>query len=266
MDSDVPRKNTVLKPIRWYRSLHVQKKRHEEGVFLVEGMRAISQIYKKAPRSIVSVICREKSHWEFGKSIAARYVSDSQYQKIGIGKNSQGPLAVVRIPEGVYSAPLPEKCGKRVLLLEDIQDPGNVGTLIRTAAGMNFSGIVMTDGCADPFSPKVVQASAGALLSVWIRRSVNYRSMVDTLKERGYKLVCADISGEYQCAWDRSVPCIIGVGNEGRGVSDFMRSRADFRFRIPVNRSNVDSYNAAVSGAICMYCALQHEDNNGVEM
>jgi TrmH family RNA methyltransferase len=142
--------------------------------------------------------------------------------------------------------------------MEDIQDPGNAGTLIRTAAAFGFSGIIMTDKCADPFSPKCVQATAGAGLSVWIRRTGRYMDITEELLQRGFTLAAADLNGtEDPSILSRHSKLILALGNEASGMSATLLKSATMRVKVPIARDKIDSLNVAACGAICMYLASQ---------
>ena len=160
----------------------------------------------------------------------------------------------MRLPRGAHSDALPEKPGGRVLLLEDVQDPGNVGTLIRTAAAFDYAGVILSERCADPFSPKSVQATAGAVLSIWLRRTGRYIDLLKRLKQGGYQVFAADLNGDdgphIISNRDRLV---LALGNEAAGLSSALLEISDHRFRIPVARDKAESLNVAASGAIGMF-------------
>src|SRR4030095_14291353 len=125
---------------------------------------------------------------------------------------------VVRLPRELYTDTLPRSPGSKILVLEDVQDPGNVGTLIRTAAAFDFSGVILTDKGADPLAPKCVQSTAGTVLSVWIRRTAQYLELVHTLKHRGYACVAADVHGEAEPMRLGAYPrLLLALGNEAAG-------------------------------------------------
>ncbi len=162
--------------------------------------------------------------------------------------------ALVRLPSDTYTDMLPVQEETRILLLEDVQDPGNVGTLIRTAAAFDYSGIILTDKCADPFSPKCVQSAAGSMLSLWIRRTASYLDLVDELKRRGQVLVAADLRGQKEPSILKECQkLVLALGNEASGLSEMLLKRSDHRIKIPVNKSKAESLNVAACGAICMY-------------
>jgi TrmH family RNA methyltransferase len=247
--------NAPLKPFKWYKELATVKGRLEAGAFLIEGDRAIQQIIGSHPSEIVEIISVQKTPPEYS-SYPLRLITESQFRSICSTKTPQGILAVVRIPEGIYSDRLPKNTGNRILLLEDIQDPGNVGTLIRTAAAFDFSGAILTPKCADPFSPKCIQSTAGSVLSVWLRRTSRYLDLVESLKKNRYALIAAELNGTEEPSILFSYKkLILALGNEASGLSQQLLSMADHRLRIPISRGKVESLNVAICGAIIMYLA-----------
>jgi len=251
--------NISLKPIKWYKSLATRKGRHETEAFLIEGDRAIRQIISSNPDAIIELVSTEELPL-FYRKYTNRLVTESQLRSISSTKSPQGIIAVVNLPLDLYSNQLPDNSGAKILLLEDIQDPGNVGTLIRTAAAFEFSGIILTENCADPFSPKVVQSSAGTVLSLWIRRTSRYRELVEELKHKGYSLVAADLGGtEDPSVLYHKSKLLLALGNEASGLSDSVLNASNHRFRIPTTQEKAESLNVAVSGAICMYLSHQKD-------
>ncbi|NOQ17989.1 MAG: hypothetical protein GQ507_01950 [Dehalococcoidales bacterium] len=250
-------KTTPLRPIKWYKMLATSKGRREAGVFLIEGDRAIRQIIESQPDEITEIITKEEMPPVYS-NYPRREVTESQFRTICLTKTPQGPLAVVRMPQDVYSDLLPQDNGSRVLLLEDIQDPGNVGTLIRTAAAFDYTGVILSEKCADPLSPKCVQATAGSTLSLWLRRTPYYLELAETLKKNGYSLAVAELGGidepsvlRYQ---DR---LLLALGNEASGPSPLLLNSSDYRIRIAIAREKAESLNVAACGAICIYLSSQ---------
>jgi TrmH family RNA methyltransferase len=171
--------DTPLKPLKWYKSLADKKERLEAGLFLVEGERAVRQIAENNPDAILEVLSTSEVP-SFCSIYPYRHITGEQLRSITSATTPQGIIAVLRIPRDVYSANFPDNPGSKILLLEDIQDPGNIGSLIRTAVAFGFSGVIMSEKCADPLSPKVVQSTAGTILSLWIRRTGDYLSIVQS--------------------------------------------------------------------------------------
>ncbi len=246
-----------MKPLKWYEKLTTGKGRQEESVFLIEGDRTIGQIVKRHPEAIVEIVAVGESLPAY-KDYPVRYVTESQFKKICLTKTPQGLLAVVRLPEDTYSAALPRDAGGRVLLLEDVQDPGNVGSLIRSATAFKYSGVVMSDKCADPFSPKCVQSTAGTVLSLWIRRSATYLKAVDELKNQEYMVVSTALNGSDSPSVLAGLDKIVlALGNEASGLSDAVVGMSDYCCKIPIASESAESLNVAACGAICMYINVE---------
>jgi len=242
-----------LKPLKWYKKLATMKGRLEAGAFLVEGDRAIKQIIDSRPDKIIEIVTVGEPPSVY-RNYPVRSVTESQLGSICFTRTPQGVIAVVSVPPDTYSDRPPENIGAKVLLLEDVQDPGNVGTMIRTAAAFDFSGVIMTERCADPLSPKCIQSTAGTVLSVWLRRTARYLEMVNELKKDGYFLVAADLNGveDPSALWGRDKLLLV-LGNEASGISKSLLDMSDYRLRIPVVREKAESLNVAICGAICMY-------------
>ncbi len=246
-----------LRPLKWYKKLATKKGRLESEAFLVEGERAIRQIITVNPDKVLEILTTSELTPPF-QTFQVRFVSDSQFRSICVTKTPQGPIAVVRLNPETYSDRLPPTVGPKILLLEDIQDPGNVGTLIRTAAAFGFSGIILAERCADPLSPKCVQSSAGSVLSVWLRKTARYLELAESLKEKGYYLVAADLNGtEDASILSSRKKLLLALGNEAWGLSELLLHTADHQLKIPINRRSVESLNVAACGAICMYLTSQ---------
>ena len=246
-------RTTVLKPIKWYKNLATRKGRLKAKAFLVEGDRAIKQIISSKPDDIIEIVSSEELS-PFYHKYSKRLITDSQLHSICSTKTPQGIIAVVRLPMDLYSDQLPDNIGAKILLLEDIQDPGNVGTLIRTAVAFDFSGIILTEKCADPLSPKCVQSTAGTVLSLWIRRTSRYLDLVEELKHNGYSLIAADLGGtEDPSVVQCQNKLLLALGNEASGLSESVLNASNYRLRVPTIREKAESLNVAACGAICMY-------------
>jgi len=251
----------ILRSLAWYRELKRPQERLRNGAFLIEGRRAISQIAAASPRSILEILTDGEERFDCAVAAPLRRLTAKQFRAIVSAQNPQGVAAVVSLPPHSYAGTLPACPGKRILLLDDIQNPGNVGTLVRSAAAFGFDGVLMTASCADPFSPKSVQASAGAVLSLWIRRSDACAGMARRLKERGFEIIAADMAGECAAApkHGRGSPFVLALGNEGRGLSREFRDMAEWALSVPIDRSRAESLNVSAAGAICMYVLTREQ-------
>jgi TrmH family RNA methyltransferase len=250
-----------LKPLKWYKKLGTKKGRLEAGAFAVEGDKAINQIISTHPDGITEILAVEMPLPAY-RNYPIRLITENQFHYICHTRTPQGTMAIVRLPVDIYSGSPPDDTGDRILLMEDIQDPGNVGTLIRTAAAFDYSGVILTDTCADPFSPKCVQASAGTVLSVWLRRTANYLALAGTLRENGYRLIAAELKGaDEPLVLARQDKLLLALGNESVGLSEALLALADYRIRIPTIRQKAESLNVAACGAICMYLSSTRKLN-----
>jgi len=249
-----------MKPISWYKSLSQPQHRREFGCFLIDGRRSVDHILTHRRESVSELLCVEDtapSYQSQSSDIPIRTISEAHMNTISPSRTPQGVCALVRIPDDIYTSKIPEAStviNGKILLLEHIQDPGNIGTLIRTAAAFGVDGVIMSDQCADPFSPKAIQSTAGSILSLWIRRSNNYLRMITELKNRGYKLIAADLQGdELQIQESCDIPRILALGSEGSGLSEDVINMSDRRVRIPISESGAESLNVAVAGGILMF-------------
>jgi 23S rRNA (guanosine2251-2'-O)-methyltransferase len=141
----------------------------------------------------------------------------------------------------------------RVLMLDSVQDPGNLGALIRSAAATGVRAVIIPEHRAAGVTPAVVKASAGAALRVPIVQTPNLRQAMATLKQIGFWGVGLD--GEAHDRFDRidlTGPLIVVVGAEGRGLGDLLARECDMLVRLPIEES-VESLNASVAGSILLY-------------
>ena len=252
--------NPPLKPLKWYRKLAARKGRLEAGAFVVEGERAVRQVVAGHADEIVEIVAVDRVPASF-RELPGRVLTEDQFAGISQTRAPQGILAVVSLPVETYSAEAPPEPGDRLLLLEDVQDPGNVGGLIRTAAAFGFSGVILTPKCADPYAPKAVQSTAGSILSVWLRRTAGYREMLVALKQQGYSVVAADLGGAV-LGKDLGThdKLVLALGSEAAGLSAGLLELADLRLRLPIARDKAESLNVAACGAVLMYLSSRSSE------
>jgi TrmH family RNA methyltransferase len=157
-------------------------------------------------------------------------------------ENSQGILAVCAL---AYETK-PDR-NKRYVLLDGLQDPGNAGTIIRTAAAFGYDGVIVTAGCVDPFSPKVARAAMGALF----QSAIVLLDDLSVLKD--YCVIAADLGGQDIASVQPAASYILAIGSEARGLSPELRPWVSRTVTIPFNNSAVNSLNAAVAAGIVMH-------------
>jgi TrmH family RNA methyltransferase len=249
-------KGSGLKPLKWYSALADKKARLESGAFIIEGERAICQVMLSDAQAILELLSTDELAPVYSQ-YPQRLLTAGQLRSISSVTTPQGIVAVVSFPPDIYSDQLPPVSSGRILLLEDVQDPGNAGTLIRTAAAFGYAGVILSDKCADPLSPKCVQSSAGSTLALWLRKSEAYIRMAYELKKRGFTLLAADLEGKdiLPPPWPQKM--VLALGNEGAGLSETLLDAAEYKFRLAVAEEKAESLNVASCGAICMYLSCQ---------
>jgi TrmH family RNA methyltransferase len=146
-----------------------------------------------------------------------------------------------------------------VVVLDRLQDPGNLGTLIRTADAVGATGVVLVEPCVDPFDPKVVRGSMGSLFHVPLVRTGDVAGLFTTLHDRGLRVVAADAQRGVDWGdglWHDGVALVLG--NEARGLSADLRPHVDAWVRLPI-AGRAESLNVAVAGGVLMYAWLRQQ-------
>ena len=229
--------------------------RKEEGVFVAEGTKLVMEAPPEWIREIyISESCFEKMDEGFEKYFdeeAFIKVPDHVFEKISTMKTPQGMLAVVQAPSYRWNDLMGDV--SLILVLEDIQDPGNVGTIFRTAEAAGVTGIVLSDKCADPLSPKVVRSTMGAIFRVPYLITEDIPEYVSRLEDGGITCFAArlDAADEYEKC-DLTRDCALLIGNEGNGLTAKTKEAASHGIYIPMN-GKAESLNAAVSASILSY-------------
>ncbi len=249
---------------RAIRRLGVRKLREREQLVLVEGIRAVEEALEGEAEVRFAVVGPHLAASPRGERLLRRLaglgvpvedVEEEELEVLGRTETSQGVLLVCREPE----AGLEHLAGVRtgLLVLDGVQDPGNVGTLVRTARAFGLAGVVVLEGTADPWSPKVVRASAGAVFRLPVVRAPWARVEV-WLEGEGVPVVAAHAEGEDVRALALRAPWALVVGNEGAGVRHDVLARAALRVAVPMP-GGADSLNAGVAGAILLYALTAGE-------
>ena len=232
-----------------------RKNREASGHFLVEGWRSVTAAID-AGASVAhvfrspSLVVPEAASLNQLNGLTVFDISDREMARISSVATAPGISAVVRIPESGHEKGTPN----RTLFLEGVQDPGNVGTLIRTAAWLGIDCVALGRESADPFSPKVVRSTMGGIWDVRIERPENSVDWIRQALDGGVSVWVADMNGEDVGSWQVETPSVLVIGSEAHGVSDAVRRLASGAVSIPGSqgRKGVESLNAAVAGAIIM--------------
>ena len=228
-----------------------KKVREETGLFVAEGTHLVGE----APRELLRRVYITEAYAGSpeGSALCARLrgmtetVSETVMAKMSDTRTPQGILAVIRQPG---PAVFPGTGG--LLVLERVQDPGNVGTLFRTAEAAGFEGILLDEGCADPLIPKTVRSTMGAIFRLPFRVCPDLSAAVRSLSDAGYTVCAAHLAG--RSLWETALPrrTAFLLGSEGSGLTEELTQLAGCRVRIPMQGST-ESLNVSVAGALLMY-------------
>ena len=143
--------------------------------------------------------------------------------------------------------------GKHIVVLDGVQDPGNVGTIIRTADAAGLDGVLLSTQCADVFSPKVLRATMGSIFRMNLRTTDDLPGELTKLREKGYSILSSQLDGTPFYEREKvAEQFALVIGNEGNGVSEQVQQTATHRVRLPM-RGGAESLNAAIAAAIMMY-------------
>lgn len=246
------------------------KTRYEERVFVVEGIKMCMEVSRELIKEmyVSERFLAESTNRERLKGYAYEEVSDAVFSHISDTKTPQGILCLVQMPEYALEdllgdgfpaasavAEEPVSAGKQphLLILESIQDPGNLGTMMRTGEGAGVTGVIMNRTTVDIFHPKTIRSTMGSLFRVPFYISDNLEETIAILKGKGIAMYAAHLKG--QICYDEpdyTVPSAFLIGNEGNGLSPEIAGLADTYIRIPME-GKVESLNAAVASALLMY-------------
>lgn len=235
--------------------LRRRRGREKEGRVLVEGPRAVQTAIESGARPEYALTTPRLDEVAPGlaETLAAVCdiveVTDARLSELADTETPQGVLAVVREPSSEWFETIGPEA--RLLVLDGIQDPGNVGTLVRSAAAFALDGVVLLDGTADPWGPKAIRASAGAafLVPVALRSAAE---ALDRLERAGIPLLVADAGGGRPTAPPWHGGWALAVGSEGSGVRESLGRVAAKRVAVEMPGST-ESLNAGVAGSILLY-------------
>lgn len=222
--------------------------RRERGLFVCEGPKLLEEALRAGARVTVVVSAQGT---EVPAPLGARMVEVPEDLLVSLcdTRSPQGVLFLCAIPE---TAPPPQLSGGRYLVLDGLQDPGNVGTIWRTADALGADGLILVNGCADPFAPKTVRATMGACfrLPVW---EGTLDELTGRLARSAVPLYATALRDDTEDI--RSVPlgsAAVVIGSEGRGVSQPVLDACRATLKIPM-RDRCESLNAAVAASVVLW-------------
>ena len=227
--------------------------RQSEKCFMAEGLKlSLDLAATLAPLKVFYTAAALDAKPQIASLGGVHYeINDSVAQKLADTKTPQGLFVIFEMPCATLDS---IKQNGRYVCLENVQDPANVGTMLRSAAAFGFDGAVLSKGCADAFSPKAVRASMGAVGKIDIIQEVDMPDAVNALTAKNIAVYAAALQNAV--ALDEAVPqegqgVAVVIGNEGNGLTDECIAAADKTVRIPMS-PNVESLNAAAAASVLL--------------
>ena len=243
--------------------LKQKKYRTQNGLYLAEGLRTAEEaVAYKAVETLFYVATDDDRTMRLLEDAAMQNiklvcVNENVMKKIADTETPQGIIAVCKMRQPKLETLLAG--GKMLLVLDRVGDPGNIGTMLRTADAAGIGGLVLLKGCADIYAPKTVRSSMGSLFPIPVLSGVSEQEFVSAAKKAGYDLLvtCLDGADNLYKA-DLSGRIAFVMGNEAGGVSETLLEKADKRVYIPM-AGRAESLNVAMAAGIVMFEALRRK-------
>lgn len=230
------------------------KARTEQGVYVVEGVK----MFQEAPKEEIVKVYLSEELYEKGtlkealENVSYEVLKNEVFCHAAETKTPQGVLCVMKQKKYTLEE-LTFGENPLLLVLENLQDPGNLGTMMRTAEGAGVTGVLLSRGCVDIYNPKTIRSTMGSIYRVPFAYTEDLLGDLERLHEKGIKTYAAHLKGK---GWydeeSYREPTAFLIGNEGNGLSDEVSQKASRYIKIPME-GKLESLNAAVAAAILMY-------------
>lgn len=238
--------------IKQLRALHARKERQKQGLFLLETTKLLEEarLWRWPLVEIFATptwVERHGSDWNAPVSL----VSEALFEQLTTTETSEGVVAISPIPA---SPALPELTRDSLIVaLDALQDPGNLGTIIRTADAAGATAILAGKGTVDPYSPKVVRSTMGSLFHVPVIPVADLYPTLDAMAQAGAAVVATSLGAERSLYdLDLTGPVVWLIGNESQGLSEEALTHTTAQIRIPMP-GHAESLNAAIAAAVCLF-------------
>ncbi len=232
------------------------KARNESGLFAVEGIRMAAELPKERIEQVYvseSFLKHPEHSSVLDRLSSFETVSDSVFSAMSDTKTPQGILALVKKREYTLEEMLAGGQTPFLMLLENLQDPGNLGTIVRAGEGAGITGVIMSRDTVDIYNPKVIRSTMGSLFRIPFLYAENLGETVRFLKKNHVKILAAHLEGAVVYDEEDCTGALgFLIGNEGNGLSEEIGALADARIKIPM-AGQVESLNAAVAASVLMF-------------
>ena len=242
--------------IKHIRKLKEKKYRDEYGEYIVEGIKLINEAIEEKQNVKTIIVCdncdkeaiNQNSMYEVAKHNCV-YVDEKVFNTITEVKNPQGILAVVEKQNKEKQINFNEDI---IVVLDDIQDPGNLGTILRTVDSVGLSQIIVSKKSGDVYNSKVVRSTMGAIFRVNVIESENLKDTIKEIKKHKYNVISTSLDAEKSLYDINLNKAVIVIGNEANGVSKEIQELSDTKIKIPM-LGKTESLNASVATGIVLY-------------
>ena len=236
------------------------RERRKEKLFIVEGIRMFEEIPED--RLYKTYVTEEflEAHRELFQKKNPELVSSQIMKELSDTMTPQGVLALVKIRE--FHMEQLARNDALLLVLENLQDPGNLGTILRTGEGAGVTGIIMSRDTVDIYNPKVIRSTMGSIFRVPFVYADDMNEVIRFLKKNQITTYAAHLDGTNYTKEDYNKGTAFFIGNEGNGLSRELTRAADHMIRIPMN-GKVESLNAAMAAGLLMYEARRQREKGG---
>ena len=225
--------------------------RISQGLFVAEGEHMVQEALQS--RAVAALLIAESAQSKFEQLLkdapSVQVLADHVFASLCETKSPQGVLALCPYPASIVM----ESLGNRIVCLNAVQDPGNVGTILRTMDAAGFTGLLIDEKTADPYSPKVLRATMGSIFRIPVMQTKHLAETLASLQQKDFEILAGDLTGQpfFSPRERKKNTCII-IGNEGAGISPEIKEKATLRLKIPMT-GGAESLNAAVAAAVMMY-------------
>lgn len=243
-----------------FKALKLKKERILTEQYTVEGIKSVHDALLANAEIVALLVSEEfyqKTEFEYPENIDLFIIADKLFPALSSTETPSGIIAVIKIKN---NSSFVFDLNKPYIYCDNIRDPGNLGTIIRTADASGFGGVILSPDCVDIYNPKTVRSSMGSFFHIPIIENKTYQELSE-LKKQGFLLfegILDDDTIDYTVA-DMTKPLVLVIGNEANGISAEVTNMADVKVKIPID-GKAESLNAAVAAAILMYeCRRQRK-------
>lgn len=226
--------------VKYVKSLEKKKIRDEKKEYIIEGIKIVKEAIEERADISKVIISKDLKEEKLIEEITSKVEKDKCFF---VTKNVMKHLSDTVTPQGILAVvkktkPQTDCLEDIIFVLDNIQDPGNLGTIIRSLESSGLKQIILSEDTADAYSPKVVRSTMGAIFRTNIINSANIEKTIDELKNKGYNIIATSLDTNKNHFDFEYKKCAIVIGNESKGVRKQIQEKADTKIKIPMLRQN----------------------------